>query len=460
MTSLFRSLEKQILAFALCLPALAAVSQESISHAGAAEEAAVPKKIRIALIVSPKGSDMSRATAPLRAGIMAAYEEQKDRYEIKEYPFAGTDQLESVLGQAALDGAMAAIGPIAKDAVEKVADLTYLPLPVVGANRPGAGSTPELFLSVDLSAESESEQLVDIAVESTKGPEAAGKPFIIMTSQVFYEDHLARAIENELKAKGVKAERRTVSTEQIAYLRAELRSKNARGVIFALNPMAASLIRPYVPPELPVFGTSYSNPVHLADHAQAKSQAVDLAGMVTLEIPPSLHVKEIAKLALGKEFSTLTNEQRQLFALGLDTWRVATEWVNWTQKMDIPDGATGALSWDKSRSSRVMRKMVTSVVSPDMVGKVSEEDPSSADDFVEISNGTSEGGGAPASENELKQGSQTPPGNETKPGAEAKPSSEVESGNEAKPNNETKPGNESKAADEAKAGSKPKEIRQ
>ena len=113
----------------------------------------------------------------------------------------------------------------------------------------------------------------------------AANNFVILTTQDPYDERLARAMEAALIKAGAGAERRHISSDQIAYLRQEMRGKAFRGVFFAMNAQNASLLRPYLPPELPVFGTSYTNPMHQKDSMLAKTQANDLNGMITLEIP-------------------------------------------------------------------------------------------------------------------------------------------------------------------------------
>ena len=328
-------------------------------------------KTKIALIVSPKGSVLSEAAAPIQQGILAASREAtaSGACELIQYELSSPQDAGAVLKKAADDGAVLAIGPVSRDAVQTISEMPYLPLPVVAINRPSGETAPELFLSIDISAESEVDQLAKIAVENTaQKTDLAANNFVILTTQDPYDERLARAMEAALIKAGAGAERRHISSDQIAYLRQEMRGKAFRGVFFAMNAQNASLLRPYLPPELPVFGTSYTNPMHQKDSMLAKTQANDLNGMITLEIPSTL----VAQYKGDRE--NLSPEDLQMFSVGVDAWQLGTKWIDWARRIEVPNGLTGRLSFDKDNGSKVKRELVKTVVSPNKTGKTSEED--------------------------------------------------------------------------------------
>ena len=163
-----------------------------------------------------------------------------------QYELSSPQDAGAVLKKAADDGAVLAIGPVSRDAVQTISEMPYLPLPVVAINRPSGETAPELFLSIDISAESEVDQLAKIAVENTaQKTDLAANNFVILTTQDPYDERLARAMEAALIKAGAGAERRHISSDQIAYLRQEMRGKAFRGVFFAMNAQNASLLRPY-----------------------------------------------------------------------------------------------------------------------------------------------------------------------------------------------------------------------
>ena len=305
-------------------------------------------KTKIALIVSPKGSVLSEAAAPIQQGILAASREAtaSGACELIQYELSSPQDAGAVLKKAADDGAVLAIGPVSRDAVQTISEMPYLPLPVVAINRP-----------------SHTAHNTDLAATHCE----------ILTTQDPSDERLARAMEAALIKAGAGAERRHISSDQIAYLRQEMRGKAFRGVFFAMNAQNASLLRPYLPPELPVFGTSYTNPMHQKDSMLAKTQANDLNGMITLEIPAEENASTLVAQYKGDR-ENLSPEELQMFSVGVDAWQLGTKWIDWARRIEVPNGLTGRLSFDKDNGSKVKRELVKTVVSPNKTEKTSEED--------------------------------------------------------------------------------------
>lgn len=351
-----------------CLVALSLILSGLFGFSQAAEvQSNIPAysgKIKIALFTAPQDSPIYVATQSLREGIATAAKEDSDRYQLVQYTLQNSSQVLQLLEQAADDKVQLVIGPISKEAVETVASLSYLPVPVLALNRPSGSSPAELFLSIDLSAEGEAEEIVKLAIENTAGSDNAGKNFVILSTNSPYDEKLARAFEKELAAAGVGYEKRHVSKEQLAYIKQEMRGKGLRGVLFAMSAEQASLIRPYIPLELPVFGTSYTNPMNQADDMAAKTQANDLLGLVTLEIPAvASSSPQFAKYK--SQMEELGRDQRHLFALGVDAWNLGKQWLQWEKKGEFPEGLSGRLSFNKDLDSRVRRTMEKVVVKPE-----------------------------------------------------------------------------------------------
>lgn len=344
------------------------------------ERVTVSNRTKVALIVSPARSSVSDATKAVREGIMCAYEKDRASYDLVQYTLKDENQLPQLLNKIAEDGAMLAIGPITKSAVEKVATQSYLPLPVLALNRAVTTQVPSLFLSIDLTLEGETDQLVRIAIENTSQPENLGKNFVIFTTNDAYDQRLARAIEASVHKVGLVAERRTVSNEQLAYLTQEMRGKSFRGVFFAMDSQHASLIRPYLPPELAVFGTTYTNPMNQSDAMAAQTQVNDLTGMITLEIPAVTQMNSEQYIEYKPFLLTLQNDERHMFAVGVDAWNVGKEWMQWKKSVELNTGLSGALSINANNNGRVGRTLQKIVVKPGM------ENPSGAkaDDLVQF----------------------------------------------------------------------------
>ncbi|WP_346744544.1 penicillin-binding protein activator [uncultured Turicimonas sp.] len=350
----------------VCFVTLSLLSLMGQNLVNAQEAAVSPSeptgKIKVGLMVPPQNSSLAAATAPLINGVEAAFKEDEDRYELVKYEISESGNVLNVLNHAADTKAMLMIGPVLKTSVDKIASLPYLPLPVVAINKTDSAVQPELFMSIDVAIESEVEQLVKVALDNTaKNPVGA---FVVLATPNSYDERVARAIVQELSKNGSVGEIRHVSTEQISYLRTEMRGKSFRGAFFAMNPQQASLIRPYLPPELPVFGTSYTNPYRTNDVMTSQTQANDLTGMVTLEIPAITQLSHQNYLKYRPILLKLNSDDRHLFAVGVDAWALGKSWLEWHDQIDLEDGLSGKIHFNKKTSSSAKRTLDKTVVTP------------------------------------------------------------------------------------------------
>ncbi len=305
---------------------------------------------------------MEGLVRPLKEGVEAAHKQDTDRYDLIEYVIPDPDSILDVLNKAADEGAMLVIGPVLKSSVEKIAELPYLPLPVIAINRAETSTTPGLFMSIDLTREGEVEQLVQVALENTHDKPGS---FVILVTERTYDHNLAQAITKELQKLGIASEIREVSNEQLGSLRENMKDHGYRGLFFAMNPGHASLIRPYLPADLPVFGTTYTNPAGANDPMVARTEANDLRGMVTLEVPAITHMNAELYSKYRPALIHLKPEARRMFAVGVDVWHLSKDWIQWNKNIEFDDGLSGKISFHKEQSSRVKRLMDKSVVKPE-----------------------------------------------------------------------------------------------
>jgi hypothetical protein len=118
-----------------------------------AEEALGTKAVDKPLVILFAPSENTPAfslTQPFRDGILAAYEEDKDQYELRQMPLDPGSNVEEALAAAADAGAMLVIGPIFKNSVNEVATMSYVPVPVLAINRTQRQEVPKLFMSIDV----------------------------------------------------------------------------------------------------------------------------------------------------------------------------------------------------------------------------------------------------------------------------------------------------------------------
>jgi len=117
------------------------------------------------------------------------------------------------------------------------------------------------------------------------------------------------------------------------------RIANARGdmVFFALDPVEARAVRPYVSAMMPVYATSYSvNP--RADQIVN----VDLQGVRYAEMPWFVQPDHPAVMIYPQPKVPLPVEQERLYALGIDAYRIGQQLLRGEEKKPL-DGVTGRI---------------------------------------------------------------------------------------------------------------------
>ena len=121
---------------------------------------------KIAVLMPTADSPLNVFANSIVQGIQAENSEQPSPYEIILLPRKNGQNALSHLQDAALMGAVVAIGPISRDDVNEISLLPFLPLPVVALNYPQNGVTsPELMMNYALSQEEEAKQITAIAAK-------------------------------------------------------------------------------------------------------------------------------------------------------------------------------------------------------------------------------------------------------------------------------------------------------
>ena len=146
----------------LCLAIVASFSslssaQQAVSFA-VSESGFVPttseQKLKIAVLMPQVDNPLTVFANSIVNGIKAENSQQSSPYEIILLPRKAGQSALSHLQDAALMGAVAAIGPVSRDDVNEISLLPFLPLPVVSLNLPQNGvSSPELMMNYSLSQE-------------------------------------------------------------------------------------------------------------------------------------------------------------------------------------------------------------------------------------------------------------------------------------------------------------------
>jgi outer membrane PBP1 activator LpoA protein len=89
--------------------------------------------------------------------------------------------------------------------------------------------------------------------------------------------------------------------------------------------------------------------------AEAALLAPDLEGVRFVDMPWLLEPDHPAVAVFPRSEQPLTGELQRLYALGIDAYRLAVDWLQGRRAFEL-DGVTGQLRIDRARSARVERR--------------------------------------------------------------------------------------------------------
>ena len=357
--------------------------------------------LTIALLLPSSDSAFAQVAQAMSNGVIAANSTSKTPARILLLPRKQGQTALSHLQDAALSGASVAIGPITRDEVDQVAQLDFLPLPVVSLNLPyNDVVAPELLMSYSLSQEEEARDIAKIGIGALPEIDSKGETpkVAIFETKAPLETRIGNIFAEELEKAQVPFERIVLTPELLAqqklyeeqidpnddmpeleelpdpvedpYGYQRIRLKNKRlmqeykaqqafkeppfyAAFLAMDARTAALVRPRLPRLTRVWGTSLLNP---GDPTQstAASLTYDMQHVGIVEAPLVLHNnKEDFLERFSMEMPT-TLLERRLFAFGVDAYRLADRWAHWSPTIQFA-GMTGHLSFDHNGSPVVER---------------------------------------------------------------------------------------------------------
>lgn len=339
------------LAFALVLGAapLSAAAQQT---ANAAEET-LPA---IVLVLPGAGTSFARAAEAVRSGFFAAHSVAGapvaiEVRETDETPASVAAAIEVAAGR----GARVVVGPLSRDAVDGLVSAGGARLPVLALNAPSnGGPLPASMLALGLRVEDEARAIVRALL---RGPLAAGAstaalPFAVVGGGGGLERRAGAAFVAAVQEQGQRAESFEFSLKQdrLAQLGKRLAAQPWRAILLALDPGGAAAVRPWLPAEATVVATSR---IHLLEPSAA-GLAQELDGLAFFDMPWLLEADHPAVMVYPRAANPYSAELERLYALGIDAYRIAFEWMKGSPRFEI-DGVTGWLRIDPALSGRVER---------------------------------------------------------------------------------------------------------
>jgi hypothetical protein len=295
----------------------------------------------IALILPINSPALGRLAESVRLGFQAAAEA-----EGRNAPAVVVTAVENE-GQALLEacrasqgaGAFLVVAALTRDGATSLARSDCPRQPTLALNEPqglGPGDMPVNLFTVSLSLENEARQVAHQAV-------ADGLRQAIV---IHSPSPLARRVQEAFEREWTRAAgefRRvpfTGNLEDAQNIRDRLANVRGDMVFFALEPIEARAVRPYVSGTLPIYATSMSvNP-------RAETLVnLDLQGVRYVEMPWFVQPDHPAVMAYTQPKTPMSVEQERLYALGIDAYRLALQMLR-TQRTPL-DGVTGRIQLDQ-----------------------------------------------------------------------------------------------------------------
>jgi len=316
----------------------------------------------IVLLLPGATTPFARAAEAVRSGFFAAHAAAGapmaiESRETDETPAGVVAAIEAAAGR----GARMVVGPLSRDAVDALGRAGGARLPVLALNTPATDAPlPLSMLAFGLRIEDEARSIVRALV---RGPLAAGvsseaMPFAVITGSGGLERRAGAAFVAAAREHGRRAEtfQLSIRQERLAELAKRLAAQPWQGILLALDAGEAAAVRPWLPAETVVLATSR---VHLFEQSQV-GLAQELEGIAFVDMPWLLEPDHPAVMVYPRPATPYSAELERLYALGIDAYRIAAEWMKGSQRFEL-DGVTGRLGVDPALGGRVERSPARAV---------------------------------------------------------------------------------------------------
>jgi len=356
-------------------PAQPALYKKEVASGGTV----LPTKLNNIAVLLPKTGPYAQVSEAIKQGISAAHyaenaETQIHFIDIHTDKLTGTSNVQSAYQQALELNANLVIGPLDKTAIQTLAQLASLPIPVLALNHLTGFQQVNNLYQFGLAPE-------DDAVSAAKNAMAKGyHRAIIFAPEAEWGQRVANAFEAQwLSQGGVLLGQATynesendysstitpifgVSSSEQRYqalkrtlgatIEFEPRRRHDIDVIFlAARPLKARQLVPqfkfHRSGQLPIIATS-----HAYSGIENSQQDIDLNSLFINDIPwvfPEIADKDPAYQVLKQQQPAGFNQLTRLYALGADAYRLANELNRLSHSPSLQfQGATGLLSIDDS----------------------------------------------------------------------------------------------------------------
>ena len=349
-------------------------------------------KTKIAVLMPNADNPLNVFAQAIVKGIRAENKQLSTPHEIILLPRKIGQSTLSHLQDASLMGASVAIGPITRDDVNEISELPFLPLPVVSLNLPeDDAKSPELLMNFSLSLEEEAKQVASMAIQSLAKENKDSLNIVLFEGASPINQRVANTFEQALAKESISITRIPITKELLTLPKlyevknfssltlgtkslpdtaegyenakqynenltqsfSKLGSSSYSAVFLVTDARTAALIKPRLPRDTRVWGTSMINPGN-PEQSVIASLAFDLQNTGFVDAPLILRYNNQDFKASFGETPPNSLIARRLFAFGVDAYRLARLWMRWQPEITMA-GTTGSLSFKKSVSANVSR---------------------------------------------------------------------------------------------------------
>lgn len=334
----------------LCLPAKANTSivaeeemiDEPRSNTGLAS---------VALLLPFNAGTQASPAQAVEAGVLAAH--AYDGLHLTVHNIATTDTPEAILRayRAASRQFDVVIGPLSRKAVEVIAAHSAVVKPTIALADPQnmsyATSSQAGMLMIGMPVEDEARHIAYWMEETHTGGTA-----LVVYGNVTWQQRAARAWLAEANKLGMRVtgvqlplSGHMLEQQALVALRKKIAADMPGQLFCPLNVTQTQQIRRVFGVGIPIFGTSHLNPF-IVDRNYGQTYP-ELDGVRLLDIPWQLAgsqpVNARYRHPAGYFGARPTVDQRRLYALGIDAYRIAQELVQGRREFEL-DGVTGKLT--------------------------------------------------------------------------------------------------------------------
>lgn len=273
-------------------------------------------------------------------------------------------QVIAALQSARERGVRLVVGPLTRAAVNAVIEGTDLP-PTLLLNVPDkAAAAPASVLAFGLLIEDEANLIVRAALRGLPAGATAAAPasaagarrHVIVVGQGALARRAGAAFLTALRDVNEPVITLDYAQHGASGVAREITRAPTTSIFLALDVNEAVQVRTRVPIDVPLYATSHLNPVA----GGALAVVNDLEGVHFVDMPWLVEPDRPAVKLYRRPASAYNTELHRLYALGIDAYRIAVEWLNGRTRFEV-DGVTGWLRVDRERGARVERTPVLAV---------------------------------------------------------------------------------------------------